>query len=146
LPLTVDIFRTEKMAAEGLTIIASDFGPEQTMSRLEAEIQARGMTLFARIDHAAGAKSVGLPLRPTTLLIFGSAKGGTPLMEAEQVIGIDLPLRVLIYQDADGNTRLAYYSPSWLAQRHNLPAQLTPNISALTTTLETLVAVVARAR
>src|SRR6266699_6659471 len=81
------------MAADGLTTIPSSFGPKETMDRLETEIKAKGMTVFARIDHAAGAAEVGLPLRPTELLIFGNAKGGTPLMQAEQAIGIDLPLK-----------------------------------------------------
>jgi hypothetical protein len=81
------------MAAEGLTTISSDFGPKETMDRLEAELKANGVTVFARIDHAAGAASVGLPLRPTELLIFGNAKAGTPLMQANQAIGIDLPLK-----------------------------------------------------
>jgi hypothetical protein len=67
------------MAADGLTSVISSFGPKETMDRLEAEIKAKGMTVFARIDHAAGAAAVGLPLRPTELLIFGNAKGGTPL-------------------------------------------------------------------
>jgi uncharacterized protein (DUF302 family) len=132
------------MPAEGLIVIPSDFGPEQTMNRLESEIKTKGMTVFARIDHAAGAKSVGLSLPPTELLIFGNAKGGTPLMQVDQEIGIDLPLKLLVYQDADGKVWLAYNSPSWLAQRHGLPAQLAPNVSALTTVLETVASKAAR--
>jgi uncharacterized protein (DUF302 family) len=81
------------MAADGLITIRSAFGPEETMNRLEAEVRAKGLTVFAHVDHAAGAKAVGMPLRPTDLLIFGNAKGGTPLMEAEQTIDIDLPLK-----------------------------------------------------
>ncbi len=72
------------MAAEGLITVKSSFGPEETMNRLEAEVRAKGMTVFAHVDHAAGAAAVGLPLRPTDLLIFGAAKGGTPLMQAVQ--------------------------------------------------------------
>jgi uncharacterized protein (DUF302 family) len=132
------------MPAEGVVIIPSDFGPEQTMNRLESEIKTKGMTVFARIDHAAGAKSVGLPLPPTELLIFGNSKGGTPLMQADQVMGIDLPLKFLVYQDTEGKTWIAYNSPSWLAQRHSLPTQLAPNVSALTTVLEILAAKAAR--
>src|SRR5919201_616496 len=108
------------MAADGLTTIASSFGPKQTMDRLEAEIKAKGMTVFARIDHAAGAAEVGLPLRPTELLIFGSAKAGTPLMQANQAIGIDLPLKALVIEDAAGATWLSYNDPTWLAKRHGL--------------------------
>ena len=78
------------------------------------------MTIFARIDHAAGAAAVGLPLRPTELLLFGNAKGGTPLMQAVQTIGIDLPLKVLVWQDASGDTWLSYNEPSWIVQRHGV--------------------------
>ena len=79
-------------ATEGLATIHSSFGPKETMDRLEAEIRAKGMTVFARIDHAAGAAEVGLTLRPTELIIFGNARGGTPLMQTAQTAGIDLPL------------------------------------------------------
>jgi uncharacterized protein (DUF302 family) len=78
------------------------------------------MTVFARIDHAAGAAAVGLSLRPTELLIFGNAKGGTPLMQSVQTIGIDLPLKVLVWQDVSGATFLSYNDPAWLAKRHGL--------------------------
>ena len=92
------------MAADGLVTVKSAFGPEETMNRFEAEVHARGMTVFAHIDHAAGAAAVGLPLRPTDLLIFGAAKGGTPLMQSVQTIGIDLPLKALVWQDESGAT------------------------------------------
>src|ERR1700726_5157251 len=87
------------MAADGLITIKSNYGPEETMARLEAAVTARGMTVFAHIDHAAGAAEVGLPLRPTDLLIFGSPKGGTPLMQSLQTIGIDLPLKALVWRE-----------------------------------------------
>jgi uncharacterized protein (DUF302 family) len=105
---------------EGMTSIPSSFGPKETMDRLEAEIMAKGMTVFVRIDHAAGAAEVGLTLRPTELVIFGNARGGTPLMEASQTTGIDLPLKVLVWQDAEGKTWLSYNEPSWIIQRHHL--------------------------
>ena len=108
------------MAADGLTTLPSGSGPKETMDRLEAEVKAKGLTVFARIDHAAGAAEAGLPLRPTDLLIFGNAKGGTPLMQAEQAIGIDLPLKMLVWQDASGATWLSYNDPTWLAKRHGL--------------------------
>jgi uncharacterized protein (DUF302 family) len=108
------------MAVDGLTSIASRFGPNETMNRLEAEVKARGMTVFARIDHAAGAVEAGLSLRPTEVLIFGNAKTGTPLMQAVQTIAIDLPLKALVWQDASGDTWLSYNDPAWLAQRHRL--------------------------
>ena len=105
---------------EGLTTIASSFGPKETMDRLEAEISAKGMTVFARIDHGAGAADAGLELRPTNLMIFGNARGGTPLMQASQTSGIDLPLKALVWQDAAGKTWLSYDEPSWIVQRHGL--------------------------
>ena len=93
------------MAADGLITMASSLGAKETMDRLEAEVKAKGLTVFARIDHAAGAVEVGLPLRPTEVLIFGNAKGGTPLMQANQAIGIDLPLKALVFEDAAGKVR-----------------------------------------
>jgi uncharacterized protein (DUF302 family) len=95
------------MTADGLTTTLSSFGPKETMDRLEAEIKAKGMTVFARVDHAAGAAAAGLPLRPTELLIFGSAKAGTPLMQANQAVGIDLPLKALVHEDAAGKVWLS---------------------------------------
>jgi uncharacterized protein (DUF302 family) len=105
---------------EGLMTIASRFGPKETMDRLEAEIRAKGMTVFARIDHATGAAEAGLELRPTELIIFGNARGGTPLMQTSQTAGIDLPLKALVWQDAAGKTWLSYNEPSWIVQRHGL--------------------------
>jgi len=90
-----------------------------------------GMTVFARIDHAAGAASADLPLRATELLIFGNAKAGTPLMQAAQAIGIDLPLKALVYHDAAGKTWLSCNDRVWLAQRHGLSAAVAPNASAM---------------
>ena len=113
----------QAMAADGLTTIPSSYGPKDTTDRLEAEIKARGMTLFARVDHAAGAAEVGLSLRPTEVLIFGNGKGGTPLMQATQTIGIDLPLKALAWQDAGGQTWISYNDPVWLTERHGSAAQ-----------------------
>ena len=105
---------------EGLTSIQSGFGPKATMDRLDAEINAREMIVFARIDHAAGAAEVGLTLRPTELIIFGNARGGTPLMQSVQTVGIDLPLKFLVWQDAQGKTWISYNEPGWIAQRHGI--------------------------
>jgi uncharacterized protein (DUF302 family) len=105
---------------EGLTSVVSNFGPKETMDRLEGEIRAKGLNVFARIDHADGAAEAGLELRPTNLIIFGNARGGTPLMQASQTAGIDLPLKVLVWQDTAGKTWLSYNDPSWIAQRHHL--------------------------
>jgi uncharacterized protein (DUF302 family) len=105
---------------EGLTTVPSSFGPSQTMERLEAGIRSNGMELFARIDHAAGAAKAGLTLAPTALVIFGNARGGTPLMQAVQTVGIDLPLRILVWQDTTNNTWISYNEPSWIARRHGV--------------------------
>lgn len=123
------------MAADGLTTVVSNFAAKETMDRLEAEVKAKGMTVFARIDHAAGATEVGLPLRPTELLIFGNAKAGTPLMQANQAIGIDLPLKALVFEDAAGKVWLSYNDPRWLAQRHGLGAAVAPAINAMAAAL-----------
>jgi uncharacterized protein (DUF302 family) len=90
------------------------------MDRLEAEIRAQRMTVFARIDHAGGAAVVGLKLAPTELIIFGNARGGTPLMQSAQTVGIDLPLKALVWQDAAGKTWISYNEPGWIAQRHGI--------------------------
>jgi uncharacterized protein (DUF302 family) len=111
------------MAVDGLTTIASGHGPKATMDRLEAEVKAKGLTVFARIDHAAGAAEAGLPMRPTEVLIFGNAKGGTPLMQSVQTIGIDLPMKALVWQDEAGKTWLSYNAPGWLAQRHRVGSE-----------------------
>ena len=126
------------MAADGLITIKSAFGPEETMSRLEAEVRAKGMTVFAHIDHAAGAAAVGLPLRPTDLLIFGNAKGGTPLMQSVQAIGVDLPLKALVWRDAAGTTWLSYNDPAWLAHRHAVGEPAEAAVKAMTAALHAL--------
>src|ERR1700730_1732908 len=119
---------------EGLTSIRSRFGTKETMDRLEAEIRAQGMKVFARIDHAAGAAQAGLELRPTELIIFGSARGGTPLMQSVQTAGIDLPLKALVWGDASGEKWLSYNEPSWIAQRHGAPSA-EPVVSKMTAAL-----------
>jgi uncharacterized protein (DUF302 family) len=126
------------MATPGLTTIRSSFGPRDTMNRLDTAVKAKGMTVFARIDHAAGATAVGLSLRPTEILIFGNAKGGTPLMQSVQTIGIDLPLKALVWQDAAGDTWLSYNEPDWLATRHGLSSETEMAVGTLTGALATL--------
>jgi uncharacterized protein (DUF302 family) len=125
---------------DGLTALESRFGPKETMDRLEAEVKAKGLTVFARVDHAAGAAAVGMPLRPTEVLMFGNARGGTPLMQSNQTAGIDLPLKVLVYQDAAGKVWLAYNNPDWIARRHGLGEAAAANVQALTKALEGLAA------
>ena len=126
----------QTMAARGLTTIRSSYGPEETMNRYEAEVRARGMIAFAHIDHAAAAAAVGLSLRPTELLIFGDARGSTPLMELVQTIGIDLPLRALVWQDASGVTWLSYSDPNWMAKRHGLRSEVGATVSVLIAALD----------
>jgi uncharacterized protein (DUF302 family) len=123
------------MAADGLIAVQSSHGPVETMDRLVAAIRAKGLTAFARIDHASGAKEAGLTLRPTELLIFGNAKGGTPLMQSNQEIGIDLPLKALVWQDASGNSWISYNDPAWLAKRHGLGPEVGPPVKAMTALL-----------
>jgi uncharacterized protein (DUF302 family) len=128
----------DAMAVEGLISKRSNFGPEETMQRLEAEVTAKGLTVFAHVDHAAGAAAVGLPLPPTDLLFFGNAKGGTPLMQSVQSIGIDLPLKALVWQDADGVTWVSYNDPAWFAHRHGLDDSSKATVNALTGALNAI--------
>ena len=124
-------WETQAMAIDGLITIKSSFGPEDTMKRLEAEVKAKGLTVFAHVDHAAGAAAVGMNLRPTDLIIFGNAKGGTPLMQQVQTIGIDLPLKALVWQDEAGMTWLSYNDPAYLAGRHGVGEPAKAVVAAL---------------
>jgi uncharacterized protein (DUF302 family) len=126
----------QAMAADGLKTIRSSRAPKDTMNRLKAAVTAKGMTIFGRIDHAAGAAEVGLSLRPTELLIFGNAKVGTPLMQSIQTIGSDLPLKALVWQDGSGNTWLSYNDPSWLAKRHGLDHEVEATVRAMAAALD----------
>jgi len=111
--------------ADGLTTLPSAHSVEETVDRLAAAVTAKGLTVFARIDHAKGAHDVGLELRPTELLILGNARGGTPLMQAQQTAGIDLPLKALAWEDAGGKVWLAYNDPEWIAARHGIVSPAT---------------------
>jgi len=106
------------MRPDGLTICPSGFGPKETMDRLAVAVAGRGMTVFARIDHAAGAASVGMALQPMELLIFGNPRAGTLLMQTVPTLGIALPLKALVWGDETSRTWLAYDDPRWLARRH----------------------------
>jgi uncharacterized protein (DUF302 family) len=131
-------YRGHAMAADGLKGVKSNHGPAETMRRLEAAARAKGLTVFAHVDHAAGAAAVGLALRPTDLLVFGNARGGTPLMQVNQAIGIDLPLKALVWQDEAGSTWVSYNDPVWLAQRHGLGDEVSGPVGAMTALLEAL--------
>jgi uncharacterized protein (DUF302 family) len=119
------------MSDTGLIAVGSRWSFGETVGRCLAAIEARGLSVFARVDHAKNAASVGMALRPTELLIFGNPKGGTPLMQENQVSGLDLPVRALVWQDADGRVWLTYNDPRWLAARHGLGAPSRPAIEAM---------------
>jgi uncharacterized protein (DUF302 family) len=106
---------------------------DETVEKLKGVLRDKGITLFALIDHSGEAEKVGIKMRPTKLLIFGSPKAGTPLMLAAPSSAIDLPLKILIWEDAQGKVWVSYNSPAYLQERHNLPQQLLPNIGAVET-------------
>ena len=105
-------------AADGLVAVESARGAKDTMDRLETVAKERGLNVFARIDHAAGAAKIGRKLRATEVLIFGNPQGGTPFMECAQSAGIDLPLKALVWQDEAGKVWVGYNDPAYLAARH----------------------------
>jgi uncharacterized protein (DUF302 family) len=107
-------------AGTDLITLPSAHSATETVERLRALLAQKGIELFAHIDHAAGARKVGLPLRPTQLLIFGNPKVGTPLMQARQTVGLDLPLRVLVWEDGGGKVWLTYHRVEDLARRHHI--------------------------
>ena len=120
----------------GLIHLDSPYSVPETVDHVIKQIAERGLTLFARIDHSAGAAAVGLEMPPTELLIFGSAKAGTPLMLAAPSLAIDLPLKALAWQDKDGKVRLSFNSAGYLKNRHNIPHDLLKNIAGLPSILE----------
>ena len=122
----------------GMSCLRSRLEPGEAMDRLVAGVTARGMTVFARIDHGAGAADAGLALRPTELLVFGHARGGTPLMQAVQTIGIDLPLKALVWQDESGTTWIGYNDPDWIARRHGLAPDGAAAVQAMREALATI--------
>ena len=126
------------MSVAGVITRESQSGPSETIERLVAAIGARGLTLFARIDHVAGATAAGLTLRPTQLVIFGNARGGTPLMQAQQLLGLELPLRALVWQDAALRTWVSCPDVQWLAQRYGMAPDAAP-VAALAAALDGLV-------
>ena len=123
----------------GMVHLSSPYSVAETITRLEALLQAQGLTEFCRIDHSGEAEKVGLKMPPTQVIIFGSPKGGTPLMIASPTLAIDLPLKALIWQDAGGQVRVSYNSPEYLKQRHNIPDGLLKNIAAIGPLLQKVV-------
>jgi uncharacterized protein (DUF302 family) len=128
------------MAEEGLVTVASRFSVRETLDRLVAFASQHGLTVFARIDHADGAAKVGMRLRPTELLIFGHPKGGTPLMQDRQTAGIDLPVKALAWEDADGKVWLTYNAAAWIAERHGLGSASAQAVAAMAAGLAAAVA------
>ena len=130
------VFSSTAFGADGLVAIKSPYAAKDTMNRFEANAKQRGLEVFARIDHAAGAAKIGKSLRPTEVLVFGNPQGGTPLMECAQSAGIDLPLKALVWEDAQGQVWLGYNDPAFLAQRHG--AAQCPAVVGLTKALSGL--------
>jgi uncharacterized protein (DUF302 family) len=119
------------MQSNGLTQVASPYSVDETLKRLESVLAQRGLQVFALVDHSGEAEKVGMKMRPTKLLIFGSPKGGTPVMLAAPSVAIDLPLKALISEDADGKVWVTYNSPEYLQQRHGIPDELVKNIAGV---------------
>jgi len=117
----------------GIVDVPSNHSVDETVARLKNILQSKGITLFALIDHSGEAEKVGMKMPPTKLLIFGNPKGGTPLMLAAPSIAIDLPLKILVWEDSQGKVWLSYNSTEYLAERHGLPQDLLPNIAVVRT-------------
>jgi uncharacterized protein (DUF302 family) len=115
----------------GLIHLSSPHTVVETLARLETIVQAKGLTILARIDHSGDAAKAGLQMPPTKLLIFGNAKSGTPLMIASPSVAIDLPLKALVWQDSAGRVWLSYNSPDYLKKRHAIPENLLQNIAGI---------------
>ena len=126
------------MTNHGMVHLATSHSVEDVLGKLQTILKTRGIPVFALIDHSGEAAKVGMEMRPTRLLIFGNPKGGTPLMLAAPTIAIDLPLKILIWEDDQGKTWITYNSPEYLAERHQLPANLVQNIAFLATLAATV--------
>jgi uncharacterized protein (DUF302 family) len=119
------------MSDNGIITNSSNHSVDEIVEKLKAILQAKGVTLFALVDHSGEAAKAGLSMPPTKLLIFGNPKGGTPLMLASPSVAIDLPLKILVAEDANGKVSVSYNSPAYLKQRHNLPPELMQNIAVV---------------
>ena len=123
----------------GMIHLSSPYSVPETLARLESILRSRGITVFARIDHSGEAEKVSMKMHPTQLIIFGSPKGGTPVMLASPTAAIDLPLKALVWEDAGGKVWLSYNSADYLKQRHNIPDELVKNIAVIGPLLEGVV-------
>jgi len=116
---------------KGLIDIPSNHSVDETVERLKGILDAKGITLFALVDHSGEAAKAGMKMRPTKLFIFGNPKGGTPVMLATPSSALDLPLKILVWEDVQGKVWITYNSPSYLQERHNIPTDLLPNIAVI---------------
>ena len=123
----------------GIIHLRSPYSVPETLQRLEALVTAKGLTIFARVDHSGEAAKIGMEMQPTELLLFGSPKSGTPMMIASPTLAIDLPLKALAWQDVDGAVWLSYNSPEYLQQRHKIPESLLQNIAGIRSICEQVV-------
>jgi uncharacterized protein (DUF302 family) len=123
----------ETTSKNGIVSKPSHYSVDETVERLKQRLQAGGVKLFIIIDHSGEAQSAGLKMRPTKLLIFGNPKAGTPLMQAAPTTAIDLPLKLLVWEDAESKVWITYNSPAWLQQRHGFPEAMITNIAAVET-------------
>jgi uncharacterized protein (DUF302 family) len=119
------------MSAHGIVDIASHHSVDETVAKLKAILEAKGLILFALVDHSGEAEKVGMRMRPTKLFIFGNPKAGTPLMLAAPSLAIDLPLKILVWEDEQGKTWVSHNTVAYLQERHNLPEELLQNIAAI---------------
>jgi uncharacterized protein (DUF302 family) len=124
---------TPAAATEGIIDKPSNHSVEETVERLKNILQAKGVTLFALIDHSGEAEKIGMKMPPTKLLVFGSPKAGTPLMLAAPSIALDLPLKILVWKDLQAKVWISYNSPVYLQQRHGLPQDLLQNVAVVET-------------
>jgi len=120
----------------GLVHLNSPYSVEETLGRIQSVLTERGLIIFCLVDHSGEAEKAGLEMRPTKLILFGSPKAGTPVMIASPTIAIDLPLKALVWQDANGKVLVSFNSPEYLQRRHNVPSELIMTISAARTLLE----------
>jgi uncharacterized protein (DUF302 family) len=125
--------------ADGMVHLRSKQSVSETLKKLEVSLQSKGLEIFCRVDHSGAAEKVGLTMKPTQLLIFGSPKAGTPVMVASPTLAIDLPLKALVWEDAEGQVWVSYNSPEYLQARHHIPDDLVKNIAGIKPLLEKLV-------
>jgi uncharacterized protein (DUF302 family) len=123
----------------GMVHLSSPFSVPETLKRLESTLQSHELAVFVRVDHSGEAEKVGMKMHPTQLIIFGSPKGGTPVMVAAPTVAIDLPLKALIWEDAGGKVWVSYNSAEYLKERHGIPEDLVKNIAVIGPLLQSVV-------